>query len=77
MVQKMHMEPLTASELLQLEARMSQEAMLCETYMNAAVQTITEELKDVCGQMAVRHQKNHQLLCQMLNQHLHPPQGLQ
>ncbi|CEH29688.1 hypothetical protein AM501_05950 [Aneurinibacillus migulanus] len=77
MVQKMHMEPLTAIELVQLEARMSQEEMLCETYMNAATHTVTTELKEVCGQMAVRHQKNYQLLCQMLNQHQHPPQGVQ
>ncbi|GEN33191.1 MULTISPECIES: hypothetical protein [Aneurinibacillus] len=77
MVQKMRMEPLTAAELVQLEARMSQEEMLCKTYMNAVSQVVTAELREVCGQMATRHQKNYQLLCQMLNQHQHPPQGIQ
>jgi hypothetical protein len=69
MVQKMHMEPLTASELVQLEARMNQEEMLCETYINAVSRVVSQELKDVCGQMAARHQKNYKLLYQMLRQH--------
>jgi hypothetical protein len=77
MVQKIHMEPLTASELVQLEARMSQEEMLCATYMSIVSQAVSTELKDVCRQMTVRHQKNYQLLSQMLHQHQHPPQTVQ
>lgn len=71
------MEPLTANELVQLEARMSQEEMICQTYMNAASNVVSTDLKELCGQMAARHQKNYQLLCQMLNQHQHPPHGVQ
>ena len=77
MVQKMQMEPLTSSELAALEARLQQEQLGCEKYINAAGNVVNQELIQLFGTLAVRHEKQYELLGRLLKQHEHPPEGMQ
>lgn len=76
MVQKMQLEPLTSSELVAIEARLSQEQLGCEKYMNAAGNVVNQELVQLCGILAARHGTQHELLCRLLKQHEHSPEGI-
>jgi len=66
-----NMDQLTAKELQYLSDQMTNEDLLVKQCMSATTQTQNVQFRQVCLQLASRHQQHCQQIVQLIQQHMY------